>query len=506
MDKPKALISVWEKDGIAELAAALAESGYEIVSSSGTAAHLRSNGVDVTEVLDITGTPSILGGRVKTLHPKIMGGILARRGHEDDERDRAEYAIPLIDVVVCTLYPFEETARRDAPKEELIEKIDIGGVSLIRAAAKNFAHVAVITEKADYGLLKDALRSGGISEELRRDLAIKAFAATASYDATIHEGLRGVFDYSGGEENRVIPLRRTQKLRYGENPYQSASLYMPTLADPPFVQHSGKEMSYNNMLDLDALLKGIALFQDTTTCIIVKHTTPCGVATATDVTAAYERAFACDSASAFGGAICFTVPVDLPLANLIAERFYEILAAPEIKPDAMELLKTSKRNLRLITTTGGHAYRDQITGNRVGFLIQAETLPPLPSQSEGRWVGRERPELWDDLIFAWRVAALAKSNAVVLAEGGASLGIGSGFTNRVDAAEYAINMAGEKANGSVMASDAFFPFPDTVELASCAGVTAIIQPGGSIRDAEIEARALELGIDMFVGGTRTFRH
>jgi phosphoribosylaminoimidazolecarboxamide formyltransferase/IMP cyclohydrolase len=506
MEHPKALISVWGKAGIAELARALAEGGYEIVSSSGTASHLRSNGIEVTEVSDITGTPSILGGRVKTLHPKIMGGILARRGHEEDERDRGEYGIPLIDIVVCTLYPFEETARKNASKDELIEKIDIGGVSLIRAAAKNYAHVAVITDPADYEPLIGAVKNGGFTEEFRRGLAIKAFLATASYDATIHEGLREALGYSGDDgENRVIPLRRVQKLRYGENPYQDAALYTLTLANPPFVQHSGKELSYNNLLDLDTLLKGSAIFRGSNVCVIVKHTTPCGIAEATDETAAYDNALACDPVSAFGGIVGFTGRVDLTLAKHVAEHFYEILAAPEITPEAIDYLKSTKRNLRLLTLTGLYTPRDQITGNRSGFLIQGETLPPLPSQNEGRWVGNARPELWGDLLFAWKAASLTKSNAIVLVSGGKSVGIGGGFTNRVDAAEYAIKMAGGKTRGSVMASDAFFPFPDTVELAAEAGVTAIIQPGGSIRDEDVEKRARELGIDMFVGGTRTFR-
>lgn len=509
MEKPKALISVWGKEGIAELARVLADAGYEIVSSSGTASHLRSCGIEVTEVADLTGVPSILGGRVKTLHPKIMGGILARRGNADDERERAEHGIPMIDAVICTLYPFEETARANAPKDELIEKIDIGGVSLIRAAAKNYASVAVITDPADYAPFAEAVKNGGVTEETRRDLAIKAFLATASYDATIHEGLKDALGYScdgGGEENMVIPLRRAQSLRYGENPYQSAALYMPTLARPPFVQHAGKELSYNNLLDLDTLLKGGALFRDSCACVIVKHTTPCGVAEAVDAMTAYKKALACDPVSAFGGIVGFTGKVDMPLATLISEHFYEILAAPEIAPDAMEYLKAAKRSLRLITTTGLYTPRDQITGNMAGFLVQGETLPPQPSRSDGKWVGRERPELWGDLMFAWRVASLTKSNAIVLASGGASVGIGGGFTNRVDAAEYAIRMAGDRARGSVMASDAFFPFPDTVELAARAGISAIIQPGGSIRDEEVASRAAELGVDMFIGGTRTFRH
>jgi phosphoribosylaminoimidazolecarboxamide formyltransferase/IMP cyclohydrolase len=507
MDKPKALISVWDKEGIVELARAFVSVGYEVVSSSGTASHLRNNGIEVTEVADITGTPSILGGRVKTLHPKIMGGILARRGFADDERDRAEHDIPLIDIVVCTLYPFEEAARKNAPKDKLIEKIDIGGVSLIRAAAKNYAHVAVVTDPKDYVPIAEALKGGGIPEETRKNLAIKAFLATSSYDATIHEGLKDALGYSGGDEPElVLPLRRAQSLRYGENPYQGAALYMPTLAKPAFAQHSGKELSYNNLLDLDTLLKGTALFRESNACVIVKHTTPCGVAEAAGEAEAYERALACDPVSAFGGIVGFTGKVDITLAQKIAEHFYEIVAAPEITPEAIEFLKTKKHNLRLLTITGDYTPREQITGNRSGYLVQAETLPPIPLQNEGKWIGTPRPELWGDLTFAWRVAALTKSNAIVLVSGNAAVGIGGGFTNRVDAARYAIAMAGDRARGSVLASDAFFPFPDSVELAAEAGIKAIIQPGGSIRDEEVERRAVELGIDMFVGGTRTFRH
>jgi phosphoribosylaminoimidazolecarboxamide formyltransferase/IMP cyclohydrolase len=316
-DAPKALISVWDKDGIVELASALVEAGYEIVSSSGTAKHLRDNGIAVTEVQEITGVPSILGGRVKTLHPKIMGGILARRGNKEDDDECVEHGIPTrIDIVVNTLYPFEETARKNAAKEELIEKIDIGGVSLIRAAAKNYSHVTVIADPADYKTVIGALKSGGIPESLRKDLAIKAFLVTASYDATIHEGLVDALGYSShcGEPDKVIPLRRAQELRYGENPYQSAALYLPTLANPVFKQHSGKDLSYNNLLDLDTLLKGQAIFRGACACVIVKHTTPCGVAEADDALAAYEMALASDTVSAFGGIVGFTTKVDRALA------------------------------------------------------------------------------------------------------------------------------------------------------------------------------------------------
>jgi len=509
-NKPMALISVWDKAGIAELAACLADAGYEIVSSSGTAKHLRENGVEVTEVLDLTGVPAILGGRVKTLHPTIMGGILARRDLADDERDRKEYGIPLIDIVVCTLYPFEETARKNAGRDELIEKIDIGGVSLIRAAAKNHDRVTVISDPADYAPVMDALRGGDVGAGLRRDLAIKAFRVTASYDATIFEGLTDALGSSCGKEEyeaeKVIPLRRAQTLRYGENPYQKAALYMPTLANPLFIQHCGKELSYNNLLDFDTLLKGQAIFQGTCACVIVKHTTPCGTAEADTPLEAYERALASDPVSAFGGIVGFTGRVDLALAKKLSEHFFEIVAAPDIDPDATEFIKDKKPNLRLLSLTGAYTPREQITSNRAGFLVQQETLPPLPVQAEGRWVGKPRPDLWDELLFAWRTAWLTKSNAIVLSKNLASVGIGGGFTNRVDAARYAIEQAGEKARRAIMASDAFFPFPDTVELAASAGIEAIIQPGGSIKDETVAQKAEELGVSMFMGGQRTFRH
>ncbi|MDR3353610.1 MAG: bifunctional phosphoribosylaminoimidazolecarboxamide formyltransferase/IMP cyclohydrolase [Synergistaceae bacterium] len=508
MDRPKAFISVWDKDGISEFASSLAGAGYEIISSSGTARHLRENGIAVTEALDITGLPSILGGRVKTLHPVIMGGILARRGHPSDDADRAKHGIPLIDVVVCTLYPFEEAARANAPKDELIEKIDIGGVSLIRAAAKNYESVTVVTDRSDYELVAHAIANGGTTETMRRDLALKAFLVTASYDATIHDGLADALGRSkdSAETGRVIPLRMEQRLRYGENPYQEAALYAPTLSDPAFVQHSGKELSYNNLLDIDTLLKGSAIFQASCACVIVKHTTPCGTAEAETAIEAYERALACDPVSAYGGIVGFTRRLDMPLAERLSSHFFEIAAAPEIDPDAIEFLKSRKPNMRLLTLTGDYVPRDQIISNRSGFLIQSETLPPLPDRSAGRWIGAPRDDLWADILFAWRTAALAKSNAIALVRNCASVGIGGGFTNRVDAARYAVSQAGDRSRGAVMASDAFLPFPDTVEIAADAGVAAIIQPGGSVKDAEVERRAEELGVSMFVGGTRTFRH
>lgn len=508
METRKALISVWDKTGVLELAKGLAAHGYEIVSSSGTAKHLEEGGLKVTEVVDMTGLPAILGGRVKTLHPAVMGGILARRGMAQDDEDRKKFSIPLIDVVVCTLYPFEETAQKGADLDHLIEKIDIGGVSLIRAAAKNYYHVTVVTDIADYGcVLEELEKKQEFTLEFRQKLALKAFRLTSSYDATIYKGLCseiGTEEETG--EDKILPLRKVQDLRYGENPHQKAALFLPPLEKQPFEQHSGKELSYNNLLDLDTLLRGCSVFQDLCACTIVKHTTPCGTAHGKTPLEAFRKALECDPVSAFGGIIGMTRNVDMETAKAITETFFEIVAAPSYGEGVIEWFREKKPNLRVLTITPGYAPKLQITGNRCGFLVQEDMLPVLPKMDEGKWIGNARPDLWDDIIFAWKTAAITKSNSIVLVKDGAAVGIGGGFTNRVDAAEYALRLACEKAKGAVMASDAFFPFPDTIELAAKEGVAAVIQPGGSIKDEEVFKRAEELGISMFVGGSRTFRH
>lgn len=508
METRKALISVWDKTGVLDLAKGLAAHGYEIVSSSGTAKYLEEGGVKVTEVVDLTGLPAILGGRVKTLHPTIMGGILARRGMASDDEDRKNFNIPLIDVVVCTLYPFEETAKSGADLDHLIEKIDIGGVSLIRAGAKNYYHVAVVTDIADYPrVLEELEKKEELTLEFKQELALKAFKVTSSYDATIYKGLcseLGIEDRP--DEDKVLPLRKVQDLRYGENPHQHAALFLPPLEEAPFEQHSGKELSYNNLLDLDTLLRGCSVFQDLCACTIVKHTTPCGTAYGDNAHDAFVKALECDPVSAFGGIIGMTRCVDMDTAKAITETFFEIVAAPSYGDGVIEYFKEKKPNLRVLTIKPGYAPKLQITGNRCGFLVQEDMLPPLPVEAQGKWVGEEKSELWDDLIFAWKTAAITKSNSIVLVKHGAAVGIGGGFTNRVDAADYALKMAGEKAKGSVLASDAFFPFPDTIRLAHSRGIVAVIQPGGSIRDDEVAKTAEELGISMFVGGSRTFRH
>gem|GEM_PF-10217 len=493
-----------------KLADALIKAGYEILSSSGTAAHLIANGIKVAEVSDITGVPSILGGRVKTLHPSVMGGILSRRGNDEDEKDRENYKIPLIDVVVCNLYPFEETAENDeASAEELIEKIDIGGVSLIRAAAKNYKDVAVITEIRDYGLIISELENhGGISQELREKLAVKAFGATAYYDAVVEKGLRRLLIKENEfPDVKAIPAKKRQNLRYGENPYQQAALYVPALSEgrAPFKQLWGKELSYNNIIDLNAVVCAADMFRGSKTAVIIKHDTPCGIASAETLSAAYEKALAYDTISAFGGVAGFTETIDMKTAELINKHFFEIVAAPGFEEEALVFLKT-KMNLRILKLTDNYRIEEQITGCKAGLLMQEDMLPPLISKVNCRWIGEPKYELWEDVVFAWKSAWLTKSNAITIVKGGAAIGIGGGFTSRVDAARFALSRAGENARGAVMGSDAFFPFPDTVELAHAAGISVIVQPGGSIKDSEVEKRAEELGISMVISGTRTFRH
>jgi len=510
-NKPRALISVWDKDRLVWLAGALVKVGYEILSSSGTASHLRANGIEVTEVCDVTGIPSILGGRVKTLHPSIMGGILSRRGNDDDDKDRENYKIPLIDVVVCNLYPFEETAEKNGNDiEELIEKIDIGGVSLIRAAAKNYKDVAVVTEIEDYDqVVTEISQNGNISLKLREKLAVKAFRSTAYYDAVIEKGLSRLLD-DGSEDFPdaiSIPVRKQQSLRYGENPYQKAALYMPALSKEscPFIQLWGKELSYNNLLDMNAVLNAEDMFKGSKTAVIIKHSTPCGIGTALTLSVAYEKAFEYDTISAFGGVVGFTEAVDMKTAVLLNNHFFEVVAAPDFDDEALNFLKT-KMNLRILKLTGNYSNKEQIISCRAGILLQQDILPQLISKVNCRWVGPHKYELWDDIVFAWKSAWLTKSNAITIVKDGAAIGIGGGFTSRIDAARFALARAGENAKGAIMASDAFFPFPDTVEIAHASGISVIIQPGGSIKDDEVEKRAEELGITMLIAGTRTFRH
>lgn len=508
MTVSRALISVFDKDKVDAFARNLAELGVEIVSSSGTAKFLEKAGLEVREVSDLTGYPHLLGGRVKTLHPAVMGGILARRHLEGDLKDAETYNIPLIDLVVCNLYPFEETARRGADLGELLENIDIGGVTLIRAAAKNFKQVVVITDPADYDQVVEEIHAeGDVTLPTRERLALKAFAYTSLYDATIHRGLSA----SVGVERELEPhllfnLSRERELRYGENPFQKAALYLPPLSELPWELLSGKPLSYNNILDLDGALRGCALFQSDCACVINKHTTPCGLAVGMTPIEAYRKALACDPVSAFGGIVGFTRKVDLETAQEVAKTFTEVLVAPDFSEETVAFFAEKKPNVRILRWKGGRVLQQQITGTWSGILVQEDNLAPLPSPDKGEWVGTARPDLWDDLMVAWKACYLSKSNAIIFVKDGATVGIGRGFTSRVDAAEWAAHQAGEKANGAVLASDAFFPFPDSIEKAAEAGIAAIIQPGGSIRDKEVFSAARDKGISMFISGWRTFRH
>jgi len=509
MEKKRVLISVYDKTGITELAVELASLGWELLSSSGTASHLRKAGLIVTEVSDVTGYPHILGGRVKTLHPLIFGGILARRENPADMEEAGEYSIPLLDMIVCNLYPFEETARKNSTLDDLLENIDIGGVSLLRAAAKNFRQVIVIADPSDYGIVAEELKTeGDVTLATREMLAVKAFRTTAIYDGMISEGLCHSTGYSSPDLPAKMPLVlvKKQDLRYGENPHQQASLYLPPLSNPPWEQLSGKPLSYNNILDADCAMRGCAMLQDCCGAVVIKHTTPCGMARGAVPLEAYEKAFRCDPVSAFGGVVGISRKVDAGTLEKMTERFTEVLVAPDFDDRTLEILREKKPSLRILRWKGGRASTLQYTGTWSGILVQQDSLPSLPVPEKGEWVGRPRPDLWDDLIFAWKAAALSKSNAISIVTDGEAVGIGRGFCSRLHAVEFAVKQAGGRAQGAVLGSDAFFPFPDGVEAAAQAGIAAIIQPGGSVRDGEVSEAAEKLGISMFISGWRTFRH
>jgi phosphoribosylaminoimidazolecarboxamide formyltransferase/IMP cyclohydrolase len=509
MSKPRALISVWNKEGVPEFCTSLVEAGWELVSSSGTAKTLREANLPVTEVEELTGYPSMLGGRVKTLHPTIFGGILARRNLAQDMRDVEKFSIPLFDLVLCTLYPFEEKAREGHELPVLLEHIDIGGVTLIRGAAKNYTQIIVLTDLQDCPQVLEELKAyGDVSLPTRQKLALKAFRSTSLYDSTILAGLEESLGSSEESFEEEIPLglRKVETLRYGENPHQEAGLYLPPLQELPWTLLGGKPLSYNNIIDLDAVLRGASLFSGECACTIVKHTTPCGIALGKDPQEAFERAYACDAVSAFGGVVSFTRPLDNAACEILGEHFLEILVAPDFAPEGLAHLQERRPNLRIIQWQGGRLSSREIRSTWSGYLVQQDSLPELPSPEKGTWVGAPRLDLWGDLLFGWKAAALSKSNAIAVVKNGETLGMGRGFTSRVDAVTWALQQAGEQAKGAVLASDAFFPFPDSIEKAGEAGIEAIIQPGGSKKDPEVMQAAERLGITMFLSGGRTFRH
>lgn len=517
----RALISVSDKTGVAELARRLHAVQVEIFSTGGTAKLLAGEGIPVKEVSDYTGFPEMMDGRLKTLHPKVHGGLLARRGM--DEAAMAAHGILPIDLLVVNLYPFEQTvARADCTLPLAIENIDIGGPAMLRAAAKNHASVAVLVDSADYGAVLDemAAHDGALSDSTRYWLAVKAFEYTARYDGAIANYLGTIQpDGSRARFPRTLSLqyRRAQDMRYGENPHQQAAFYVEQQQHGPSVasavQLQGKELSYNNVADTDAALECVKAFTEGPACVIVKHANPCGVALGATPLAAYERAYRTDPTSAFGGIIAFNRPLDAATAQAIIERqFVEVIIAPEIAADALPILET-KKNVRVLACG---AWRDDVDAGfdfkRVvgGLLVQERDLGVVRA-SELKIVTQRAPTATElvDLLFAWRVAKFVKSNAIVYCRDHMTIGIGAGQMSRV----YSARIAGIKAadenlevRGSVMASDAFFPFRDGIDAAAVAGVSAVIQPGGSLRDDEVITAANENDIAMVFTGMRHFRH
>jgi phosphoribosylaminoimidazolecarboxamide formyltransferase/IMP cyclohydrolase len=519
----RAVVSVYDKTGVVEFARVLVKAGAEIVSTGGTAKLLRESGLVVRDIAELTGWPEMLGGRVKTLHPKVHGGLLFRRGVAGDREQARQQGIAAIDLLVVNLYPFEATAARpDLTVEELIENIDIGGPAMVRSAAKNFESVAVVTDPADYqGLAAELAERGGFNLATRLNLAQKAFAATARYDGLIATEMERLA--ASGEkvilaERPLLPARlhlalaQHAALRYGENPHQQAALYVPAgrlaagLAGARQLQ--GKELSYNNLVDLDAawsLAQEFAL----PAAVIIKHNNPCGAAEQATLAEAYRQALACDPVSAFGGVLAFNRRLDAEAASEIAKLFVECIVAPGYDPGAQETL-SGKKSLRLIEMATAQPTADirwelkRVSG---GVLVQEPDLRPL-LESDLRVLTKRQPtkEELSALLFAWKVAKHVKSNAIVFARAGRTVGVGAGQMSRVDSVKLAVMKTMAPLAGSVVASDAFFPFPDGVEEAAHAGAVAVIQPGGSVRDAEVIAAADRLGISMVFTGLRHFRH
>ena len=498
---PKAILSVYDKKGLVDFARGLTALGWELIASGGTARLLAENDIAVTQVADYTGSPEILDGRVKTLHPAIHGGLLAR----DNDQDRQQLAglgWGTLDLAAVNLYPFEETiARPDVTREDAIENIDIGGVALIRAAAKNCDRVTLVCDPADYDRVLGLLQKGGVPEEVRRELAVKGFRQTMQYDTAISA-------YLSGKQAETMTLYPVQKLRYGENPHQKAVLYGYSDGDSPLGGEvlQGKALSYNNILDLDVVWRAVNSF-DKTTVVIVKHLSPCGVACADSPEAAYKAALASDPVSAFGSVVACNREIDSAAAAAMKDLFVECIAAPSFSRGAREIF-AKKKNLRLLLMPGLEIgdtveYRSVIHG-----ILEQEIDFGDPQDTNWKVVTRREPSEaeMESLRFAWKACQHVKSNAIVFARGEATVGIGGGQPNRVDCVRIAADRAGEKSKGAVMASDAFFPFADSVEEAAKVGITAIVQPGGSIRDAESVAAADKYNIAMVTTGVRHFRH
>jgi len=514
----RALVSVYDKTGLDELGRGLHEAGVRLVSTGSTAATLSAAGLPVTPVEEVTGFPECLDGRVKTLHPAVHAAILADRRREEHRAQLADLGIDAFDLIVVNLYPFGATVASGASPDECVEQIDIGGPAMVRSAAKNHANVAVVVDPGRYADVLAAVRAGGFTTGDRRRLAAAAFAHTAAYDSAVATWTARELapDPDGWPSYAGLALTRSAVLRYGENPHQRAALYRDP-ADPSGIaaatQLHGKELSYNNLVDTEAAWQAAHDFA--APCVaVVKHTNPCGIALGGDadadpIAAAHRRAHACDPVSAFGGVIAANRPVTRAMAEQVAEVFTEVVAAPSYDPDALEML-TRKQAIRLleVADAGG----DRLVWRQVGggMLLQSPDALNQPGDAPAGWRLAAGPaadeETLADLEFAWRACRSVKSNAILLASGAATVGIGMGQVNRVDSARLAVSRAGERARGAVAASDAFFPFADGLQVLLDAGVRAVVQPGGSKRDAEVVAAAEAAGVTLYLTGTRHFAH
>jgi len=512
----RALVSVYDKTGLADLARGLHAAGVALVSTGGSAKLIRDLDIPVTEVAELTGFPECLDGRVKTLHPKVHAGILADLRLDDHRKQLAELGVEPFDLVVVNLYPFTQTVGSGAAPDECVEQIDIGGPSMVRAAAKNHPSVAVVVNPAHYDAVLTAVGGGGFTFAQRKRLAAEAFAHTAEYDTAVASWFASAYAPDG--ESRfpdflASTYERKAVLRYGENPHQGAALYVSegeqdTLATAE--QLHGKEMSYNNYVDTDAAIRSAHDFEEA--CVaIIKHANPCGIAvsTAGDIAEAHRLANECDPVSAFGGIIAANRTVTNAMALQVNEVFTEVICAPDYEPEALETLKT-KKNIRILKTGSRNRRRLEFRQICGGLLLQDGDLYQAEGDDPATWTlasGEPADEqTFADLVFAWRAIRSVKSNAILLASGGASVGVGMGQVNRVDSAKLAVQRAGDKARGSVAASDAYFPFPDGFEVLAEAGVKAVVQPGGSVRDELVIEAARKAGVTMYMTGTRHFTH
>ena len=524
----RALVSVYDKSGLAELAQGLHEAGVEIVSTGGSAKLIADLGIPVTKVEDLTGFPECLDGRVKTLHPKVHAGILADTRNPDHVQQLADLGVEPFDLVVSNLYPFRETVASGATSDECIEQIDIGGPSMVRASAKNHASVAIVTSPSAYAEVLAAVRTGGFTLEQRKRLAAQAFVHTADYDNAVASWMGNVYvdtsDGTGFPAWSGATFEKAETLRYGENPHQKAALYRHWRAGVASAEQlHGKAMSYNNYVDTDAAVRAAYDHGDQPTVAVVKHANPCGIAVGSDIAEAHRKAHECDPVSAFGGIIATNRPVTVEMADTVKDIFTEVVVAPDYEPDALRILQGKKniRLLRLPAEAAQDADPVQIRPISGGMLMQqVDKVDAVVRDENGAITGGDEAVNWRlvsgesadndtlvDLQFAWRAIRAVKSNAILLAKDGASVGVGMGQVNRVDSCHLAVSRAGEdRAKGAVAASDAFFPFPDGLQVLIDAGVKAVVAPGGSMRDQAVIDAAQAAGLTMYFTGTRHFAH